>query len=209
MVFSTLFSAVIQVAVFTLIPFVVCIIIRKKAKGFWGWLGFQAFPKSALAIATLMTLLSVALMSGPQYWMFRQGYLHANLNLTVAIRSLMETGWSTQTIIVTLIWACIQTSLSEEIFFRGFIAKRLINKMGFVPGNLLQALIFGLIHLPGVMAFGILPIVLMLTSTGIIGYTLGYLMERRAEGSILSGWIMHASANVLSTIIQAAFLATI
>ena len=209
MIFSTLFGALTQVAVFALIPFIVYAITQKKAKGFWEWIGVRAFPKSVLTIAILFTFVSLALMSGPLYWMFRQRYLHTNLNVTVAVRSLVETGWSVQTVMVTLIWACIQTSLSEEIFFRGFIAKRLISKMGFVPGNLLQALIFGAIHLPGVLSFGVLPIGLVVVSTGTIGYILGYLMERKSGGSILPGWIMHALSNILSTMLQAVFLTTI
>ena len=40
-----------------------------------------------------------------------------------------------------------QTGLSEEILFRGFLAKRLISRFGFATGNLLQGLVFGILHL--------------------------------------------------------------
>ena len=49
-------------------------------------------------------------------------------------------------ILMILIMAILKTSLSEEIFFRGFVAKRLIAITNFQIGNTIQAIIFGLIH---------------------------------------------------------------
>ena len=40
----------------------------------------------------------------------------------------------------------IQTGLSEEILFRGFLGKRLIAKFGFAVGNVVQGLLFGTLH---------------------------------------------------------------
>src|SRR5690606_2820685 len=48
--------------------------------------------------------------------------------------------------ITILIAAILRTSLSEEIFFRVFLAKRLIALTNFQTGNFLQELIFGIIH---------------------------------------------------------------
>lgn len=42
--------------------------------------------------------------------------------------------------------ALFKTPLTEEILFRGFLAKRLISIAGFIKGNLLQSAIFGAIH---------------------------------------------------------------
>ena len=49
------------------------------------------------------------------------------------------------------LFGIIQTGLSEEILFRGFLAKRLISRFGFATGNLPQGLVFGLLH--GAMFF--------------------------------------------------------
>lgn len=65
-----------------------------------------------------------------------------------------------QTILVILIWAVVQTSLSEEIFFRGFLGNRLFEKLG-NGGNVIQAIIFGGIHIVSVVGKGILPMVII------------------------------------------------
>lgn len=96
--------------------------------------------------------------------------------------------------------ALVQTSLSEEILFRGFVAKRLISWIGFTWGNLLQALLFGSVHLllfigqefsypvaAGVVLF-----------TGLGGWTSGFLNERVGNGSILPSWWMHGITNAIT-----------
>ena len=45
-----------------------------------------------------------------------------------------------------LAYAILGTALPEEIFFRGFLLKRLQGKLGFLGANLVQSLLFGLIH---------------------------------------------------------------
>ncbi len=42
-----------------------------------------------------------------------------------------------------LVYAIVGTSLPEEIFFRGFLLKRLQDRFGFLPANLTQAICFG------------------------------------------------------------------
>ncbi|NSW89541.1 MAG: CPBP family intramembrane metalloprotease [Firmicutes bacterium] len=45
-----------------------------------------------------------------------------------------------------MIYAFLQTGFSEELFFRVFLTKRLIHKFGFQVGNIVQGLLFGLMH---------------------------------------------------------------
>ncbi|NLV74868.1 MAG: CPBP family intramembrane metalloprotease, partial [Chloroflexi bacterium] len=94
-------------------------------------------------------------------------------------------------LIGALIYAFIQTSLSEEIFFRGFLGKRLIAKLGFGWGNLIQAAVFGALH--AVLMYRMIGAVkagVIMLYTGTIGWMIGYLNEREAEGSILPGWLL-------------------
>lgn len=201
MVFSAILSALLQVSILTLIPFIVYSITHKRITGFLKWIGLIKPSHKSIHYATAIAILSLALMSIPHYWMFQQGYLDNNLNEGFVTQSLNQTGWSGQTILVMLIWACVQTSLSEEIFFRGFLTKRLIKKFGFNIGNLIQASIFGAIHIVGVFSSGFLPSAIVFISTGAIAFSLGYLMDKKAEGSIIPGWSAHALVNVLSTIL--------
>ena len=45
-----------------------------------------------------------------------------------------------------LIYSILQTSLPEELLFRGFLLKRMANHMPFVFANTIQAIAFGLLH---------------------------------------------------------------
>lgn len=55
-------------------------------------------------------------------------------------------GFEMQSVLILLMIALLKTSFTEEILFRGFIAKRLVSVLGFQKGNLLQAAIFAAIH---------------------------------------------------------------
>ena len=92
-------------------------------------------------------------------------------------------------IVPVLLFAIIQTSLAEEIFFRGFLGKRIIARWGFAPGNAAQAIVFGILHVVRLLLVGIL--------TGSSGWIAGWINEKSAGGSILPGWALHASANLL------------
>ncbi|MEM9235012.1 MAG: CPBP family intramembrane glutamic endopeptidase, partial [Pseudomonadota bacterium] len=96
-----------------------------------------------------------------------------------------------------------KTALSEEIFFRGLIAKRLINGFGFWTGNTLHALLFGGIHMlifvvPGGPEFTPLLGATILFLPGLAGWLMAYANERLGNGSIGPGWLIHALGNAIS-----------
>ena len=100
--------------------------------------------------------------------------------------------------------AIFNTALPEEIVFRGFLLKRVANKFGFVAGNTIQALLFGIIH--GIMFFstvGVIKAILIILFTGAIGWFMGYTNEKEAEGSILPSWCIHSIANIFSGVCSA------
>jgi uncharacterized protein len=110
-------------------------------------------------------------------------------------------GLSGSTITILLITALFKTSLSEEILFRGFIAKRLINSLGFKNGNILQALIFGLLHLllfVFLTKATVFSLTLILIFSSFAGWTIGYIKEKYANGSIIPGWLAHGIGNSIS-----------
>ncbi len=84
--------------------------------------------------------------------------------------------------------------------------KRFCGACGWKIGTTVQALLFGAIHLPAVWGKGIVPALVIVLLTGGIGFALGWLSQRRAEGSILYGWCIHAAANILSPVIVFSFL---
>ena len=196
-------SAVLQLLVLTAAPFAWYLANSRKVHGFFHWLGLKPAAKTpARAMGSIFAgLTAVTLLP---YW-----YLYQTGSLTYSgftVDSYRQTGWSVQTVLVILIWAVVQTSLSEEIFFRGFLCKRFSRAWGWKAGNAAQAVLFGAIHLPAVWGKGLLPALVLTLLTGGIGFALGWLSLRKAEGSILYGWSIHAAANILSPVIVFCFL---
>jgi len=103
-------------------------------------------------------------------------------------------------LLLLFVIAVFKTAFAEELFFRGFIAKRLISMTGYVRGNLLQATLFGIIH-TALFAFittnpVFLLMIFLIPSLG--AYVSVYLNEKVADGSIIPGWISHGLANILA-----------
>jgi uncharacterized protein len=126
---------------------------------------------------------------------------------TVASNLLMFRSTSEKLISILFI-AFIQTSLAEEIFFRGFIGKRFIEKMGFNTGNIAQSLLFGLVHallfLP--VTQNALVLILVMISTSISGFILGIIKEKIGNGSLIPSWIAHGIGNVMDWMIIVFYL---
>ena len=81
--------------------------------------------------------------------------------------------------------------------------KRLSNKFGFKVGNLIQSILFGIIH--GIMFFqlvGGVKAVLIILFTGAVGYAMGVINEKKSNGSILPSWSIHAMSNIFSSLIS-------
>ncbi|MEZ4944747.1 MAG: CPBP family intramembrane glutamic endopeptidase [Cyclobacteriaceae bacterium] len=108
--------------------------------------------------------------------------------------------FSVVSITLLLVTAILKTAFAEEIFFRGFVAKRLISAAGFLKGNLIQATLFGLIH-AGIFAMttdNLLFLFIIYLAPAMGAYVSVYLNEKVGNGSITPGWISHSLANVLS-----------
>ena len=81
-----------------------------------------------------------------------------------------------------LAYAILGTALPEEIFFRGFLLKRLQGKLGFLGANLIQSLLFGLIHaLMFIQLIGFLKSVMIFAFISLIAYVFGAINEQKAE----------------------------
>ncbi|MEM7297477.1 MAG: CPBP family intramembrane glutamic endopeptidase [Bacteroidota bacterium] len=195
---DTLTSTLNQLFVLTLIPFLVYIIRARKIKGFANYIGLKKSNNKANGLALLLMLflatplLLFAAVDASMLEVFQDPK-----SVTGNIRAM---GFGFETVLTILIVAGIKTSLSEEILFRGFIAKRLIALTGFKTGNLIQAVIFGAIHplfFLGVTSNPIFLTIIFIAPT-IGAYIKVYLNEKLADGSIVPGWIAHATGNVMS-----------
>lgn len=67
-----------------------------------------------------------------------------------------------------------------------------------------QALLFGLLH--GALFIneaGATRAILLIAFTGAVAWTMGYLNEKKASGSLFPGWIIHGTTNIISGLISA------
>lgn len=194
-------ETVIQILIFTLIPFIVFLIKRKTIKGFLNYIGLKKsnFKANTLAIAASLVLLTPMIILGFYSQSFRN-IMFDPTSITGKFRA-MELG--ANSMIILLLIAVLQTSFAEEILFRGFIAKRLIKSFGFKVGNLVQATIFGIIHSLLFITVTNNPVFLGLIFIfpTVAAYLFCYLNEKKADGSIIPSWIAHALANVVTYLI--------
>ena len=190
-----LINALGQLLVFTLIPFVVYLIRFKKVKGFFSYIGLKKSTRKANALAFLIVILLAAPMLTLAY--FDSGFREVITGPTSMIGKFKDQGLQLSVLIILIIDAGIKTSLSEEILFRGFLAKRLISISGFQTGNILQAVIFGAVHalLFSLLTNNILYLTVIFIFPTVGAYFKTYLNEKLAGGSIIPGWIAHGVGN--------------
>jgi membrane protease YdiL (CAAX protease family) len=88
--------------------------------------------------------------------------------------------------------AVVARAVGEEILFRGLIGGVLVRRLGFARGNLVQALVFLIPHLPLLLVdtamWPILPVQFL------AALMLGWLRHR--SGSVVPGALAHAVANL-------------
>ncbi|MCW7071989.1 MAG: CPBP family intramembrane metalloprotease [Methanophagales archaeon] len=206
MLVQEIVNTISQLLLATLIPFIVYLAKHKTNKGFLEYVGlYNINERKVLLYSGLFAIISFILMVGPMILFLRSGALKSDLFVQAALK---QQGLNLQSIITLFIMAIFKTSLSEEIFFRGFIGKRLINKFGFNTGNSTQAVLFGLVHSILGFQMGTTNLLILVASTAVVGYLLGYLVEKIGNGSIVPSWITHASSNCISFYIFAFVVST-
>ncbi len=192
-------SAILQVMVFTLIPFIFFLFRKDKTVTFFKYIGLYKPTSKSIKLVLVVILISITSMISIA--LVNDGVKQAMFSPESVTGKFREMGFNFPTIISLLIMALIKTSLSEEIFFRGFIGKQLINKLGFKSGNLIQAAIFGLLHLLLFWVLTkttILPLTVITVFSTLMGWIIGYIKEKYANGSIIPGWVAHGLGNTIS-----------
>lgn len=192
---SKTISSIVQIAIFTLIPFIWWLATARKQEGFFPWIGLKRIDANdtrtiilwSAAAFVILAALGVGIL-----WLI-QG---------VETATSVFVGLGLPGLPAALVYAFLNTALPEELLFRGFLLKRLSAKLGFTAANIIQSALFGLIH--GAMLFAAVDLPIALAAvvfTGAVGYIMGYVNERKADGSILPSWCIHGLSNVLSSCI--------
>lgn len=195
---NKIINSFLEIILFSLLPFLFWYFSARKQESFKEWIGLKKIKgakKTALAIiiaTTFYLLISLILLNS----------LKNIENATTEFQGLRFAALP-----AIFIYAVFNTSFPEEILFRGFILKRLANKLGFAKANFIQGLLFGILH--GVMFFplvGNLKSILIILLTSLAAFAMGYVNEEISGGSIIPGWIIHAISNLIAGIYLAFYI---
>ena len=182
-------GALMQFIVFAFIPFIWWIIKYRKQTTFFKWIGVFKPQKIVsnkgvvLGIAAYMVLWLITHLP------FITNYTQPSANVYVGLRF--------EAVIPCLIVCFIQNGVCEELLFRGFLGKRFATVLGVNRGNIVQAICFGLLHVLFFSGDGMVTYILLIITTSIGGWMLGYLDENIFNGSIIPSIVLHGLGNFL------------
>lgn len=195
-------SSLLQFATVVVITMIMYFWINNSDKNYFRWIGlYPPKGKKWLKSSLIVFGLSILIMLGPLTLFQQFGMLDEDIFTT----SFTGVGLSATTLVSILLAAILKTAVAEELVFRGFIGKRIANKFGYLPGNLIQSVLFGLPHgLPLIIAYDMYLVgITLIFSAGIVGYLQFRLNEKQAAGSIFPSICIHALMNILSFTFQA------
>lgn len=182
-------SAFIQLGLFLVLPAAWWALSARGRLDFATWIGLHVPKRHANWARVMVAGLAWVLLCAASMMLVR--------SLGDDVAASRFAGMGLAGIVPVILHAFIQTGLSEEILFRGFLAKRLIARFGFTTGNAVQALVFGLVH---VALFASLAAPARLALIGVItaanGWIMGWINERCFGGSIVPSWMLHAAGNL-------------
>lgn len=187
---DTLLNTIIQAGAVLVLCLIVWAIWGRRSSRFAAYFGLiGARPWLVLAMTAAGAALAFALVQLPAARSLASG------EGSVAAGA---AGHGLALVVNLILLAVFKTAFAEELLFRGLIGKRAIAAFGFQVGNLIQALLFGALHLLVLL----IPQASMATAlgmvvfTGVSGWICGWVNERPGRGSILPGWGAHAGANL-------------
>lgn len=188
-------SSIMQIILFAITPFIWWFITARKQQKFPQWIGIKKITGGQ------KTLFAIGMVS-VAFLLIGTFTLYTIRDVETATSDF--TGLGASAIPAIIIYAAFNTAFPEELLFRGFLLKRLANKFGFHISNLIQALLFGLLH--GVMFISLawsIKTILIIVLTGTIAWFMGFINEKYSDGSILPSWIIHTVSNLFSGICSA------
>ena len=195
---NELIGSVIQVLLFALVPLIIWFATARGKVSFFTWIGLKK-PVCDNSIKAILLTLVVAL-----------AYIGV---MTLCVKLLPEgvttagskfVGQGFAVLPSVFFYSFLRTALSEEILFRGFFLKRIQNRFGFMIGNSIQALLFGLMHgIPfGLVTKNVATFFLLTLIHGLFGWYQGWLNEKQCGGSIVPSWLLHSCMNLLTAILS-------
>ena len=209
MFISEILSAILQLAVVLIIlglfwlggHRIYCFLRKKPHDGFLKWIGLQK-PQGSIRDAVLLlvaVILFIFAVLGVSKLLGVEGLGASSGENPIGKLATIES--VPLACIAALFYAFIRTGGAEELFFRGWFFKRLVNGFGFLPANIIQGAIFAGLHNlifmtvnPDTTWAGHLEIFLII---GTLSWVSGWYMIRKDGGSIFFPWLAHGFGNFL------------
>jgi len=186
---------------FSVIPITWWFISSRKKVSFFRYAGLHKPSLSARWYHVLIIAAAILLLSRFDWTVLIPSSDIAVINQSESVSANAYAGLAWAAVIPAFIENFLANGFCEELFFRGFLTKRLISGIGVNGGIIVQAVIFGLIHNILCFAGGIRVspayhiVMFLMTFTG--GSLLGILSEKILDGSILPGIILHGLVNFI------------
>ena len=194
---SKLMSGILELLIVSVIPFITWLIWSRKKVGFFDWIGLKKVESQKMR-QLLLTILGISLL----FLLFSIvvfAWFDSSQTATAAF-----SGKGMGALPAILAYAILGTALPEEIFFRGFLLKRLQGKLGLLGANLVHSLLFCLIHvLMFIQLTGYLKAFVILVFISLIAYIFGAINEQQANGSILPSFFIHTLVNTTAGLLFA------
>ena len=141
-------SALIQILIFLLIPFIWWLVTARRTEPFFRWLGWKR-PRVTHPGRLALVIIGTLVVAGAV------GVLFISAAADVSPSPLTGLGFAD--LGAAIVYAVAQTAFAEESLFRGFLLKRIAARFGFWTGNVVQAVLFGLVHMVPFLLLGMSP----------------------------------------------------
>ena len=207
LVVSSITTAIVNLIVFSVLPFLWWLLRHRKETGFFQWLGFyRPRLKSKWWVLVIFAVLYYFFYNFDFTQLIDPATLEYVEN-SDAVSANAFAGIGAAAILPALIENFIANGVAEEILYRGFLCKRLCGKLGTGAGIVLQAVLFGLMHnilymIVG-LDVGLWYHILTFVFTGMGALLLGWLNEKIYNGSIIPSIVLHGAGNFIATMLVA------
>ena len=187
-------GALVQLILFSLIPIIFWLIFARKKENFFKWIGIKKVKHEG---KWWVTACAILIATGIYIGLTILAVRFLPEGVTTAGSDFAGKGFAAFPAV--LAYGFIRTGLSEEFVFRGFLLKRFGEKFGFITGNIIQAVLFGMMHgIPFGLATQNIPVAIVMTILpGAFGWFQGWMNEKRFDGSIVPSWLLHGTINVI------------
>ncbi len=186
---TTLLAGLPVLIVYAMVPLAWWLNASRPEGSFVRWLGFRR-PQEAADPLVLAATMAASL-----------GFFGSALLTGSGTVAVADTGYFT--LLAVAFVAIVQTALSEELFFRGFVLRWLGEKRpGPMVANLLQAFVCGLLRMAAHWLFVDRALAPCLAAFALgVGPALMVGWVRQRTGSLLLPWAAHGMGNVVAAMI--------